>query len=845
MLARMNPDVRIGLHRATIGGLTKGELAVAKLVSSYAVDGAGFNELFRKKMWDGRDHQMRKEGLRHSVPLGLLTTVVSAIESDGGREVVVVDERPPAPPRILDFGFTAPLRDYQQAAVDAFVSGGDAPSWAHHLGVLRMSVRSGKTRTAFAIADRLGMPTFFVVTSQLLLQQAAEVARELCPYASVGVLGDGELTIGDITIATIQGLFRARDKNKPLWKQITRTIDGGLVIFDECFVAGTLVTTPKGLVDIASCVVGDVVVNAAGTGRVTKVHRRLVPIERLRVVVVDGECFVCTVEHPWLTQRGWITAGELVVDDKTFAPEDCADIMRHEKQTDVSCVRNPEFGSARPHVLLDAVRRNRTEGENENSSSTRLCGLWRDDFDEKERTAFLFDVLSREMAHAKCVDGSCESDADATSTCRESCSCSRSIPAHDDGKPDARFDNTLKDGVDTESDRTSSQGTRRERSTVVDAASDLAEVVGGDVVRRMRCFDKNSARNGLTESLQNRYCKPEKDDCNRGGRNVTSREASLARREEDPFPRVGRVASVSIPQRADLERLGVSIVDDQGCVEVFNLSVDSHPSYAVGKTSRIVHNCHHLTAKKWKKTTELLHGRARLGLSATVFADDDDTPGKASPTSILLTAATGPVLHTVSMRDLMVRGFLVPCTVEMLRVEGRASLLHREWSQDHWHDAIFGDEKRNAAIVKRAGELAREGRRVIITTTRTEHAGLLGQMLADAGIPGGVLIGPDSGTRRRQRMTSFRTGPTRVLVSTVLGEGVDVPECDAVIVGEGGASRVAALQRMRCLTPSPGKNDCIVVDVVDTTSRYTAAHTKTRIDTYRAESCFRLTSRNA
>lgn len=82
------------------------------------------------------------------------------------------------------------------------------------------------------------------------------------------------------------------------------------LIADECFPAGTMVDTPRGQVCIETIKPGDFVVSATGINRVRQCSSRIAT-SLVRVKSKSGKEVVCTPDHPFLTQRGWIKACQL------------------------------------------------------------------------------------------------------------------------------------------------------------------------------------------------------------------------------------------------------------------------------------------------------------------------------------------------------------------------------------------------------------------------------------------------------------------------------------------------------------------------------------------------------
>lgn len=80
-----------------------------------------------------------------------------------------------------------------------------------------------------------------------------------------------------------------------------------ILVADECFPAGTLVDTPTGPRPIEAIRPGDEVLNPCGVDRVIGIKKSLAK-QLVRIKTTDGREFVCTPNHPILTQHGWVKA---------------------------------------------------------------------------------------------------------------------------------------------------------------------------------------------------------------------------------------------------------------------------------------------------------------------------------------------------------------------------------------------------------------------------------------------------------------------------------------------------------------------------------------------------------
>ena len=147
-----------------------------------------------------------------------------------------------------------------------------------------------------------------------LISQNADKMRQHWPNAPMGIYSAGlrQKELGEpITFAGIQSV-----RNKA--QQIGHV---DLVIIDECFVAGTKISTPKGQIDIDKVRCGDLVFNTRGVGVVEAVSCRQAA-ETLLVELDDGTKFECTGNHPIFTDGGWQKAEQLEIGTPLFRIED-------------------------------------------------------------------------------------------------------------------------------------------------------------------------------------------------------------------------------------------------------------------------------------------------------------------------------------------------------------------------------------------------------------------------------------------------------------------------------------------------------------------------------------------
>lgn len=209
------------------------------------------------------------------------------------------------------------LRDYQQRTIDQLYAWFAEGNAGHPCLVLPTG--SGKSHIIAALCkDALQSwpETRILMLTHVkeLIAQNAEKMRQHWPNAPLGIYSAGlkRKELGEpITFAGIQSV---RTKAKQIGH-----VD--LVIIDECFVAGTKISTPKGQIDIDKVRCGDLVFNARGVGTVEAVSCRSV-LETLLVELDDGTKFECTGNHPIFTDGGWQKAEQLEIGARLFRLED-------------------------------------------------------------------------------------------------------------------------------------------------------------------------------------------------------------------------------------------------------------------------------------------------------------------------------------------------------------------------------------------------------------------------------------------------------------------------------------------------------------------------------------------
>ncbi len=216
--------------------------------------------------------------------------------------------------------------------------------------------------------------------------------------------------------------------------------------------------------------------------------------------------------------------------------------------------------------------------------------------------------------------------------------------------------------------------------------------------------------------------------------------------------------------------------------------------------------CHRTSAaEKFYKLGIELPQIYRYGLSATPWR-------RVRGEEIKIEAVVGPIIHEAKAEDLIRERFLAKPRFEVITYESKMPSFSERY-KELYEDVVMNNDERNKAIVKKAKELARKGHRILIDVRRIEHGKILKGMLEKAGVKAEFLS--SESPNRWEILEDFKNGKIPVLISTLLKEGIDIPEISAIILAGGGKSDIMTIQTIgRALRPKKGMK-AVIVDVRD------------------------------
>lgn len=220
---------------------------------------------------------------------------------------------------------------------------------------------------------------------------------------------------------------------------------------------------------------------------------------------------------------------------------------------------------------------------------------------------------------------------------------------------------------------------------------------------------------------------------------------------------------------------------------------------------------HRVGADTFSRVSLSVNAKYRYGFSATPEREDNAT--------LKVIGGTGPLISDISPENLIEQGYLAEPQF-CIETAPKAGGPYKNWQQEYKAE-IVENHRRNQLIAKIVADLPKP---TYVHVERIAHGERLEALIDDA-----TFIYGDS-TDRDEVMEAFRAGELPVLVSTLLGEGVDVPQMESMVMAGGLKTEVGAIQKVgRALRPDT--DDAVIVDFVDQ-GRHVSDHSEQRIRKY-------------
>jgi superfamily II DNA or RNA helicase len=252
--------------------------------------------------------------------------------------------------------------------------------------------------------------------------------------------------------------------------------------------------------------------------------------------------------------------------------------------------------------------------------------------------------------------------------------------------------------------------------------------------------------------------------------------------------------------------------------------------------------CHSLGAKTPFECVSLFNRVSFMGgLSASPWRDDG--------MDILIQAACGPIVHTITASELIDLGWLVPPLVRIHEIPPPPGCTKDFGDFDFAYKTFIRDyDKRHQIIANIVNEhVSLYNRTVLVLVKHDLHGQALQKFIPKSTLVVGSRV---SKTKRKKLWDQMRNREINVIIATTLADqGLDIPELDVVALAGGGKSSTRALQRTgRPLRTTDGKNrfdptyngkTVAFVEEFDDKHRTLEAHFSRRMAIYGTEPAFK------
>jgi superfamily II DNA or RNA helicase len=200
----------------------------------------------------------------------------------------------------------------------------------------------------------------------------------------------------------------------------------------------------------------------------------------------------------------------------------------------------------------------------------------------------------------------------------------------------------------------------------------------------------------------------------------------------------------------------------------------------------------------------------------------------------LLMGCTGDIIFEINNDTLIKAGHLTKPKVIIIKIP--PVTCPKSWPECY-ESAIILNSNRNNRIIS---ELKKVPTPAIVMVNRISHAKALQSLAKTKGfsspaIP--IIRGSSSTEVRTQTISNLQSGKIKHIIATnIFDEGMDMPELRSIILGGGGKSKVAMLQRIgRGLRKASGKQMFTLIDFNDTSGYILKSHSKQRREVWENE----------
>lgn len=249
--------------------------------------------------------------------------------------------------------------------------------------------------------------------------------------------------------------------------------------------------------------------------------------------------------------------------------------------------------------------------------------------------------------------------------------------------------------------------------------------------------------------------------------------------------------------------------------------------------------CHRIGSTSWYEVARACNAFYRFGLSGTPLKRTDGA-------DLRLVAVTGSVIYKITNKNLIERGISNSVEIEMMKIEMPNNIHPNTPWQDVYKMGIVENTYRDRKLCNRAAEYIEQGRQAVFLVSEIDHGHRLDERLwtfqPKSFLPHQFISGQESTDVRRKAIEDYKKGELKALIATsIMDEGVDIPNIDVLVLAGGKKSSIKTLQRIgRGLRRGGASDKLIVIDTADFTHSYLLEHSLQRLNDYKAEGCFTI-----
>lgn len=251
----------------------------------------------------------------------------------------------------------------------------------------------------------------------------------------------------------------------------------------------------------------------------------------------------------------------------------------------------------------------------------------------------------------------------------------------------------------------------------------------------------------------------------------------------------------------DMSRLNVEMVQ----------TLSRRPDRIAPPALIITDEGHHALAASYRKIYDVYSNARRLSLTATPVRLNGQ--GLGDEHDVLIEGASASWL--IEHGYLADYDYYAPKLADMAGVHvRRGEYIQSEIEQMMNVPRIFGNATKHYKRIA-------DGKQAILYAASVELSKKTAEAFSAQGIAAAHIDGKTPKTERKNIIDAFRKGEVKVLCNVdIVGEGFDVPDCEAVILMRPTMSLALHIQQsMRCMRPKKGKR-AIIIDHVDNISRH-------------------------